>query len=791
LKYSGSKVETVFSKIKIAPPQLSYKKILPSNGKTNGKKRKRKALFRFKFNFSTKKSNKLFIRVLQRIASFLSLVIIFILKLVKAIVLFIWKVFAAVVGFLFFIFIKKPFQLISPLFTVKVRFFLLGFVLCALIFLVNELHQFIVDLPSPKEIGKINYSLTTHLYDRNGKLLYEIYHDQNRTPVKLDKIPKYVYQATIAIEDKDFYSHKGVSLVSGVLRAARETAFKGNLQGGSTITQQLVKNALLTQERTIDRKVKEIVLALWTEQVYNKNQILEMYLNQVSYGSAAYGIEEASKTYFGKHATELTIPEAALLAGLPQAPSDYSPFIDPKKALERRNDVLLKMKQQHYITDSEYKAALDTPVEVLKPHINIKAPHFVFYEKAELEKKYGTKMVEEGGLNVYTSLDLEVQEAVEKILKDDVAKQSGYNVTNGAVLITKPSTGEIIAMVGSTDYFAEPYGAFNVTTAERQPGSSLKPLLYSLALQKGFTAATIIPDSQSTFTIPGAAPYSPTNYDNKFHGNVTMRIALANSYNVPAVRTLYNVGIDSFVTYMQKAGITTWNDPGRYVLPMALGSDEVKMVDLATAYGALANEGYKVPLTGVVKVQDAGENTIEQLSPEKTRVMNDGVAYIISDILSDNFARQLTFGPGSQLEIPGYKVAVKTGTTDSKKDNWAVGYTPEYMVIVWIGNNDSTPMNPAIESGATGASSIWHDVMAYMLKNKAAHPNDWYTKPDNVVAKTCFFGRPEYFIAGTENTVSCSLPSPTAPAYKNNQQQQQQNNNNNNQWWQINKYNRQ
>lgn len=670
------------------------------------------------------------------------------------------KVTVALLSFLFFL-IRKPFEFLNTLFTAQLRFFLLGIVICAIFFGAREFHQFVVSLPSPKEIGKVNYALATHLNDRNGKLLYEIYRDEKRTPVEITKLPKYVTQASIAIEDKNFYNHKGVSLVSGILRAGKETFFRGSLQGGSTITQQLVKSALLTPERTLARKTKEIILALWTEQIYSKEEILQMYMNQVPFGGAAYGIQEASKTYFGKDAKDMSIAEAALLAGLPQAPSTYSPFVNPNLALDRRNDVLLKMREQKYITESQYKTALTTPLQIIKPEINIKAPHFVFYVKSILEKELGTRMVEQGGLKVTTTLDLEIQQQVEAILKDELERQKYLNVTNGAILVTKPQTGEIIAMAGSVNYFQEPYGAFNVTNAARQPGSSLKPLLFSLALQKGATAATGYNDSATTFVIPGAEPYKPVNYDGKYHGRVSMRNALANSYNIPAVQTLYNVGIDSFVPYMQSLGISTWDDPGRYVLPMALGGVEVKMVDEATAYGALANLGKKAPLTGILKLQDSKEDVIAELNPQPVQVMPEGVAYIISDILADNAARAATFGPGSQLEIPGYKVAVKTGTTDSKRDNWTFGYTPEYLVSVWIGNNDNTPMNPAIESGATGASSLWHRVMKYLLENKAAQPKTWYSKPSDIVEKSCG-SRVEYFISGTEGSYNCG-PSPTEP----------------------------
>ncbi len=696
-------------------------------------------------------------------------------RIIRAISFFlgiIWKVLASI--FLFIIFLlKKPIQLLFSLFTVQLRFFLLGVFICAIFFVSRELHQFVLNLPSPRDIGKVNYSLSTHIMDKNGKLLYDVYRDQNRTPVVVSTLPKYISRASIAIEDKDFYQHKGISLVSGILRAIKETVFKGSLQGGSTITQQLVKTSLLTPERTVIRKVKEIILALWTEQIYTKDQILEMYLNQVPYGGAAYGIQEASRTYFGKDAKNLSIAEAALLAGLPQAPSVYSPFVNPRLALARRNDVLEKMKEQKYITDDQYKESVATPLDIVKPEINIKSPHFVFYVKSELEKQFGSRTVEEGGLNVLTSLDLDIQQETEKILKDELQKQKYLNVSNGAVLVIKPSTGEIVAMAGSIDYFAKPDGAFNVTTAERQPGSSLKPLLYSLALQKGYTAATVIDDSPTTFNMPGAEPYRPINYDGRFHGRVSLRIALANSYNIPAVKTLSSVGIDSFVTYMKSLGITTWNDPGRYVLPMALGGVEVKMVDEAGAYQVLANRGNKLPISGILEVKDSDGVVLQKHSVEGNRVMPEAVSYIVSDMLSDNFARTLTFGPGSQLEIPGYKVSVKTGTTDSKRDNWTFGYTPEYLVAVWIGNNDNTPMNPAIESGATGASSLWHRVMNYVLTKKTQHPKEWFPQPEDVVQKTCFFGRPEYFIRGTENTVGCIAP--TSVPFKNNPQFRQPN----------------
>jgi len=657
--------------------------------------------------------------------------------------------------------ILKPFRLIS----VKAKYFIIGFSICLLLFFLSGIYTFLRTLPSPTNIGKINYALSTHIYDRNGKLLYEIYRDQNRTPIKLKDLPSFVSQATVAIEDKDFYRHGGVSPVSGILRALKEIIFRKNLQGGSTITQQLVKTALLTPERTIERKIREIIIALWAERIYTKDQILEMYLNQVPYGGSAYGVEEAAKIYFDKQASELNLNEAALLAGLPQAPSTYSPYSNPALTLKRRNEVLEKMYEQRYIDKKTKDIEIQKELNIIPLKTNIKAPHFVFYLKNELENQYGIQKVEEGGMNVLSTLDLNIQQKVEEILREEIAKVANLNISNGAVLVTRPQTGEILAMVGSTDYFAQPYGAFNVTTALRQPGSSIKPLMYSLALSKNFTAATTIDDVPVVFQIPGSVPYRPVNYDSKFHGKVTLRYALANSYNIPAVRTLNSLGVEEFINHARTMGISTWLNPSFYGLSLTLGGGEVKMTDMATAFGVFANAGSRVDLSGINKIDLTTGGVLYEQQTNKNKVLDEGIAYIISDILSDNAARVSAFGPKSFLEIPGYKVAVKTGTTDNKKDNWTIGYTPEYLVVVWVGNNDGTPMNPYLASGITGAAPIWNRVMDYLLKNNK--DNSWFSKPDDVVEKSCYFGKIEYFIQGTENSVSCReslfniTPTPT------------------------------
>lgn len=647
----------------------------------------------------------------------------------------------------------------------RLSYFLLGVLTTGLIVVSYQSYIFVKALPSPENIGKVNYPLSTHIYDRNGVLLYEIYNNQNRTQINLKDLPNYVSQATISIEDKDFYKHNGVDLFGGILRAVKETVLNKNIQGGSTITQQLVKSALLTPERTFTRKIKEIILALWTEKLYSKDQILEMYLNQVPYGGSSYGIEEASKTYFGKPAKDLSLDQTALLAGLPQAPSEYSPYNNPEEALNRRNEVLEAMAKQGYIDQETKLKAEQTSLDILPPQTSIVAPHFVFYTKSQLESYYGAEKVDEGGLNVTTTLDVDIQRQAEQILKEELAKISYLNVTNGAVLVTRPSTGEILAMVGSVDYFSQPWGAFNVTTALRQPGSSIKPIMYSLALENGYTDATILDDSPVIFQSQGSPPYQPVNYDGKYHGKVPLRYALANSFNIPAVKVLNTLGVDKFIDFAQKLGISTWQDKSRYGLSLTLGGGEVTMTDMAEAYGVLANQGNKLPLSYYLKIQDSNGQTIKELSPFKIREMDPGIAYIISDILSDNQARTWEFGTNSALEIPGYKVSVKTGTTNDKRDNWTIGYTPDFLVLVWVGNNDNTPMNQYLASGITGAAPIWNRVMSYLLKNYS-NGNHWYEQPDNVIGKTCFFGKTEYFIKGTESKVSCSPQTSITPTPK-------------------------
>ncbi len=500
---------------------------------------------------------------------------------------------------------KLPSVTLPPIKISLIKVTLLGIVLILFFLIGFSIYGFFSTLPDPNKLVTRRPVVSTKIYDRNNILLYKIYLNQNRTLVELRDIPKNLIQATIAIEDAEFYNHHGLS-VKGILRAALTNLKGKKLYGGSTITQQLVKNALLTPERSWRRKIKELVLALMVEAKFSKDQILQMYLNEVGYGGAAYGIEEASQTYFGKAASELNLAEAALLAGLPASPTNYSPFgAHPEKAKERQKLVLQRMKQEGFINENEEKTAGAFPLHFARQKTDIKAPHFVMYIKDLLVQKYGERMVEEGGLEVKTSLDLATQERAETITNQELERIQNLHITNGAALVTNPATGEILAMIGSNNYFdAKNDGNVNVTIRPRQPGSSIKPVNYSIALENGFTPATILSDTPITYQIPGQPPYSPKNYDSRFHGNVPLRTALASSYNVPAVKLLSACGVQTMVKRGQDMGITTWDDPSRFGLSLTLGGGEIKMVDLAVVYGTLANMGTKVDLNPILEVKD-------------------------------------------------------------------------------------------------------------------------------------------------------------------------------------------
>ncbi len=656
---------------------------------------------------------------------------------------------------------EKSVRLLS--FLTKLKYFFLGIIFSFLFIFIPLLSLvFIQELPSPRSLSMEQLPQTTKIYDRNGTLLYQIYANQNRTLVPLTLIPPYLKEATIAIEDKDFYTNPGVDFAA-TIRAAINDLEGRELQGGSTITQQLIKSSLLTPQTSIARKFKEAILAFWAEKIYTKNQILEMYFNQIPYGGTAWGIEAASETYFGKNVQDLDLAQSAFLAGLPRAPSLYSPFgTTPMLWKKRQKEVLERMKSLGYITKKKEKSALAEQLNFKKPEDPIRAPHFVMYIKDLLVKKYGLPLVEKGGLAVTTSLDLKLQNQAQAIVAQEVDGDNYLNLTNGAALITNPKNGDILAMVGSHDYYDPNGGKVNIATSLRQPGSSIKAVMYSAALSKGFTAATILDDSPVTYYSPGAPIYSPVNYDSRFHGKVSLRIAFANSFNVPAVKTLNQIGVTAMVDMAKKMGIKSWGNPKQYGLSLTLGAADVTMLDMATVYGTLSNQGIEIDLNPILKVTDTKGDILEQKTKQnpnfENRVLDPGIAFIISNILADNNARAMEFGTNSPLYMPGHTVSVKTGTSDNKRDNWTIGYTPNYVVTVWVGNNNNSPMSQTLASGITGAAPIWHNIMSLLLSAKSEQP---VSIPSDIIEKPCL-GRMEYFIRGTENSVNCAFnPSPT------------------------------
>ncbi|HZQ29717.1 MAG TPA: PBP1A family penicillin-binding protein [Patescibacteria group bacterium] len=653
------------------------------------------------------------------------------------------------------------------------------------------------DLPTPAKLSSSNLSQSTRILDRNGIVLYDIYGDKNRTYIQLKDIPKTLQQATISIEDKDFYSNQGFS-VTGILRSVLNIFLLRGITGGSTLTQQLVKNALLTPERSITRKIKEFILAVQVDKRYNKDQILELYLNVAPYGGTNVGVETAAEQYFGKKAKDLNLVESAVLAGFPQSPSYYSPYGEhPTAYIDRAKDVLRRMREDGYITkDQEARAVRDLPgVKFLPPSQAIKAPHFSFYVKKLLIDKFGENLVEHGGLTVETTLDYKLQQESEAIEKEEVDNVRNLRVGNGASVVLNPKNGEILAMVGSKDFFATESASFNnskvkvpfegqfnvITQGHRQPGSSIKPVMYATALSQGYTASTLLMDTPVTFPNQGGKDYQPKNYDGKFHGPVQMRFALGSSLNIPAVKMLAQVGVKNMLSTAYNMGISSFapstDNVNRFGLSITLGGGEVIPLEEAAAYSAFANGGYKVEPVSILKVTDRSGNVLyQQTAQSQSRVISPEIAFIISHMLLDNNARLITFGVNSYLNITQRQVAVKTGTTDDKRDNWAVGWTPNILVLSWVGNNDNSPMGD-IASGVTGATPVWRRIILNALKNQ---PSEDFVKPDNVVAATidAYGGgtpvdgqptRSEYYVKGTE-------PQGPSPIYQQIKVSKQDNN---------------
>ncbi|MEN9413542.1 MAG: hypothetical protein RLZZ342_629 [Candidatus Parcubacteria bacterium] len=596
----------------------------------------------------------------------------------------------------------------------------------------------VVTIPSIDNFENRKVAESTKIFDRTGNIvLYDVHGTVRRTTVPLEAISPYVQQATIAIEDAEFYQHHGFR-PQAFIRAVIANITSGSYaQGGSTITQQVVKNTLLTDHKTVWRKLGEIILALRLERVYSKDQILETYLNEIGYGGTVYGVQEASQYFFGVDAKDVDLAQAAYLAALPQAPTRLSPFGNHRDELEnRKNLVLLKMEEHDLISPEERAQAAAEKVQFRgKQEAGIKAPHFVFYVREYLEQKYGADAVEQDGLRVITTIDYELQQKAEAIVyKHALRNDKNFNASNAALVAVEPKTGHIIAMVGSRDYFDTTIdGNVNVAVAHRQPGSSFKPFVYAAALEKGYTPETVVFDLKTQFSVAcqptdvlkeEAPCYSPGNYDGNFRGPMTMRNALAQSQNIPAVKFLYLAGINNALKMARNLGITTLAGADRYGLTLVLGGGEVTLLEMTGAYAVFANDGVRNAPTGILRVEDKHGNILESYEEKSEQVVDSQVARQISNILSDNVARTPEFGANSPLNFPGYNVADKTGTTNDFRDTWIVGYTPGIAVGAWAGNNDNSPMEKKI--AAFIVAPMWHEFMELAL---AQYPSEDFVPP--------------------------------------------------------------
>jgi 1A family penicillin-binding protein len=578
------------------------------------------------------------------------------------------------------------------------------------------------DLPSPGKVNKRFIAESTKIYDRTGEhLLYDVHGEEKRTLIPFTEMPESLRAATLSLEDQDFYSHHGIKFTSIIRSVIKDVLHRGAAQGGSTITQQFVKNSLLTNEKTLTRKVKEVILSLEVEQKFSKDEILEMYLNEIPYGSNAYGIEAAAQTYFGKHAKELALDEAALLASLPKAPSTYSPYGSRTEQLKIRQEVALKnMAKLGYITDEQATEAIAVDVlrKVIPQKDIIAAPHFVMFIKEYLDQKYGELSIEQSGLRVYTTLDWDKQMAAEQAVREGAEKNKKWKASNAALVAIDPKTGQILAMVGSKDYFDSSIdGQVNVAIRERQPGSSMKPYIYLTAFEKGYSPDTLLYDTPTQFDTTEGESYAPQNYDGKFRGPIAMKEALPQSLNIPAVKTLYLIGVKDAIKTAQDLGITTLTHPDRYGLSLVLGGGEVKLIDHVGAYASLATGGIKRQKTGILRVEDAKGTVLEEYNNDPgERVVEEKYIAILDHIMSTNAYRAPVFGENNPLRFDNRQVAAKTGTTNEFRDAWTVGFTPSIAVGVWVGNNDNAAMTPGAD-GSVVAAPIWRSFMDKALIN--------------------------------------------------------------------------
>ena len=625
------------------------------------------------------------------------------------------------------------------------RFIYIPFVLAVVFFIVgaSSLYSLFKSLPSPQRISERSIAQSTKIYDRTGAvLLYEIHGEEKRTIIPFNEIPETVKQATLSAEDLHFYQHSGIDFKS-IARALFVNLSHGTIsQGGSTITQQLVKNSILTSDRTFTRKIKEAILSLLIEKRYSKDEILGLYLNQIPYGSNAYGVASAAETYFNKPVGQLTVGEAALIASLPKAPTRYSPYGSHKDELIARRDwVLDRMAAAGFITSVQAAATKKEKLTFNLPQQSIRAPHFVMYVREYLNEKYGDQFVESGGLRVITTLDWNLQQMAEIAVEEGTAKNAALvGAKNASLVSIDPKTGDILAMVGSRNYFdIANDGNVNVALRPRQPGSAFKPFIYATAFKKGYTPETVLFDVPTEFNVncnsngtPGPAIkdpkscYHPKNYDDKFRGPVDLRHAIAQSLNVPSVKLLYLIGVDDAIATAKDMGVSTLTDPKRYGLSLVLGGAEVNLLEMTSAFGSFAQDGILHPKTSILKIENADGIVLEEKKDSAVPVIDTEVARTMNDVLSDNDARVPIFAPHSSLYFPDRKVAVKTGTSQDYRDAWTIGYNPSIVTGVWVGNNDNTPMNQKAISVMV-AAPIWHSMMEAAL---ATMPPEDFTPPE-------------------------------------------------------------
>lgn len=618
----------------------------------------------------------------------------------------------------------------------KIGKFFLFSAIVGVLFVAGVFIYFMKDLPSPGKVSDRFVAESTKIYDRTGEhILYEIHGEEKRTQIPFSEMNDAIRYATLTLEDQDFYQHHGIKFTSILRSIFKDFMQGGAAQGGSTITQQFVKNSILTREKTLSRKIKEVILSIELEQKFEKDEILEMYLNEIPYGSNAYGVEAAAQTFFNKHARDLSLDEAALLASLPQAPTRYSPNGSHTELLKARQEYALsQMARLGYITKEQAEEAqkVDVLAKVSPSKEKISAPHFVMYVKEYLEKKYGDQAIEQGGLRVYTTLDWSKQELAEQAVREGAENNiKKYGAENAALVALDPKTGQILAMVGSKDYFDKTIdGQVNVTIRDRQPGSSFKPFVYLTAFKKGYTPETMLWDVDTDFSTDTNKDYNPKNYDGKNRGAIQIKDALAMSLNVPAVETLYLAGVKESIETARSMGITTLTNPERLGLSLVLGGGEVKLLDHTNAFGTFATGGIYRAKTAILKIQDAAGNILEEYRPSQgERVIDEKYVTMIDYILSTNSLRAPVFGNNSPLAFSDRPVAAKTGTTNEWRDGWTMGYTPSLAVGVWAGNNDNSPL----ASGADGvyvAAPIWRKFMDGALQNSSIEEFPKYEKED-------------------------------------------------------------